>query len=138
MAPRRANKLFCGARRCRVLERIWSPWRTKTLASRSQGKSKMVPIIMGKSGLCLSGCSSITELARTMGLGLFERSIAPVSSHLRLWALVLELGASEVWHYLEISGRSSLLSLIMYSSYMQGGMNSVWDSVKFGIIWKYQ
>ena len=60
---------------------------------------------MGKSGLCLSGvASSITELARTMGLELFERAIVPVSSHLRLWGvtptLVLELGASKVWHYL--------------------------------------
>ena len=38
-----------------------------------------------KSGLCLSRCSSITELhvatCRTMGLALFERAIVPVASH---------------------------------------------------------
>ena len=63
----------------------------------------MVPKIEGKSGLCLSGCSSITELARTNGLALFERAIVPVSSYPGDTPLVLELWASEVWHYLEIS-----------------------------------
>ena len=53
--------------------------------------------------VCFSGCSSITELARAMGLALFERAVVPVASHHPLWALVLELWASEVWHYLEIS-----------------------------------
>ena len=42
-----------------------------------------------------------------MGLALFERAIVPVASHHPLWGvtppLVLELWASEVWHYLEIS-----------------------------------
>ena len=71
--------------------------------------------------MCLSGCSSITELARAMGLALFERAIVPVASHHPL-CVVLELWASEVWHYLEISPKKP--EFIMYSSYMQGGMNS--------------
>ena len=61
------------------------------LDARSQGKPKMVPKIEGKNGLCLSGGSSITELARTMVLALFERAIVPVSSYPHCGALVLEL-----------------------------------------------
>ena len=41
-----------------------------------------------------------------MGLALFERAIVPVSSYPLCGGdtpLVLELWASEVWHYLEIS-----------------------------------
>ena len=34
----------------------------------------MVLKIEGKNDVCLSGCSSITEAARIMGLALFERA----------------------------------------------------------------
>ena len=53
----------------------------RLLLYRSQGKPKIVPKIEGINALCLSGCSSITELARAMGLALFERAIVPVASH---------------------------------------------------------
>ena len=62
----------------------------------------MVLKIDGKNDVCLSGCSSITEAARIMGLALFERASVSDSSNHRLWALVLELWASEVGQYLEI------------------------------------
>ena len=58
-----------------------------------------------------------------MGLALFERAIVPVANHHPLWALVLELWASEVWHYLEISPKKPEFNHV-YTSYMQGGMNS--------------
>ena len=64
---------------------MFSVWRTEALAARSQGKPKIVPKIEGINSLCLSGCSSITELARAMGLALFERAIVPVASHHPLW-----------------------------------------------------
>ena len=72
-----------------------------TSAARSQGKPQMVLKIEGKNGVCLSGCSSITEVARIMGPALFERASVSDSSNYRL-CLVLEVWASEVWHYLEI------------------------------------
>ena len=59
----------------------------------------MVLKIEGKNDVCLSGCSSITEAARIMGLALFERASVSDSSNHRL---VLELWASEVGQYLEI------------------------------------
>ena len=59
--------------------------------------------------VCLSGRSSITELARAMGLALFERAIVPVASHQVTPPLVLELWASEVWHYLEISPKKPVV-----------------------------
>ena len=45
-------------------KRILSVWRPGTSATRSQGKPK----IEGKNDICLSGCSSVTEAARIMGL----------------------------------------------------------------------
>ena len=54
----------------------------KTSAARSQGKPKMVLKIEGKNDVYLSGCSSITEAARIMGLALFERvSVSDSSNH---------------------------------------------------------
>ena len=91
MAQRRING---GARRCRVLERIWSPckvstdavaavfeecgwllsaWSPEASSARSQGKPKMAVRIAGGSEVCLNGCSSITECTRIMGPAPSER-----------------------------------------------------------------
>ena len=64
---------------------ILSVWSPEVSSARSQGKPKMAVRIAGRSVVCLSGCSSITELARIMGLAPFERVNASAFSNLRLW-----------------------------------------------------
>ena len=81
--------------------------RLETSAAKSQGKPKMIEI-EGKNDVCLSGSSFVTEAARIVGLSaLFERAdVCDSNKLLPLWVdtpLGLELWASEVWHYLEIS-----------------------------------
>ena len=100
-----------GARRCRVLELIWSPckvssmlslqflkivdgcklilstWSPEASSARSQGKPKMAVRIAGRSEVCLSGCSSITECTRIMGLAPSERQKVLKSSNTYWWGL---------------------------------------------------
>ena len=66
---------------------ILSAWRPEASSARSQGKPKMVVRIAGGSEVCLSGCSSITECTRIMGLALSERQKVNNSSNTNLWGL---------------------------------------------------
>ena len=66
---------------------ILSARRPEASSARSQGKPKMAVRIAGGSEVCLSGCSSITELPRIMGLAPFERVNVSTFSNLRLWGL---------------------------------------------------
>ena len=55
---------------CKLIVSAWSPEASST---RSQGKPKMTVRIAGGSEVCLSGCNSITECTRIMGLAPSER-----------------------------------------------------------------
>ena len=98
---------------------ILSAWSPEASSARSQGKPKMAVRIAGGSEVCLNGCSSITELARIMGLAPFERVNVSAFSNFRLWGLsfgAMGLSSSALFR--------SIQSLIMCSAYMQGAMNS--------------
>ena len=68
-------------------------------------KPKMAVKIVGGSDVYLSSCSSIMKYTRIMTLAPFERLNVTNSGNYSLWddtLTILELWASEVWHYLEI------------------------------------
>ena len=66
---------------------ILSARRPEASSARGQGKPKMAVRIAGGSEVCLSGCSSITECTRIMGLAPSERQKVNNSSNIRLWGL---------------------------------------------------
>ena len=81
---------------------------------------EMTVIIASRSDVCLSSCSSISEYTESWNFRLLKGKII-LSLFVRMTLPhVLELWASEVWHYLEI-----YLSLTKYSTYMQGSIEPV-------------
>ena len=66
---------------------ILSARRPEASSARGQGKPKMAVRIAGGSEVCLSGCSSITECTRIMGLAPSERQKVNNSSNTHLWGL---------------------------------------------------
>ena len=66
---------------------ILSDWSPEASSARSQGEPKMAVRIAGRSEVCLSGCSSITECARIMELAPSERQNVINSSDTYLWGL---------------------------------------------------
>ena len=81
---------------------ILSARRPEASSARGQGKPKMAVRIAGGSEVCLSGCSSITECTRIMGLAPSEDKKSIILAIPICGALGLELWASEVRHYIEI------------------------------------
>ena len=66
---------------------ILSARRPEASSARGQGKPKMAVRIAGGSEVCLSGCSSITECTRIMGLAPSERQKVNNSNNIHLWGL---------------------------------------------------
>ena len=66
---------------------ILSAWSPEASSAGSQGGPKMAVRIAGGSEVCLSGCSSITEWARIMGLAPSERQKVINSSNTNWWGL---------------------------------------------------